>query len=116
MRRTMLQHCVFAWKSRRMSSPEGSKSPAYSNTAGRPSAVLLYAGDFDPSGEDILRDFHAKTQCWSIVRRIALTASQVEHYKLPEAPGKSTDTRAAAFVSSHGRLCQVELDALPVDV
>lgn len=27
-------------------------------------AVLLYAGDFDPSGEDIDRDWIARTDCW----------------------------------------------------
>ena len=31
---------------------------------GRP-AVLLYAGDHDPSGEDIDRDFTARTDCWA---------------------------------------------------
>src|SRR4051794_34898742 len=44
--------------------------------AGRP-AVLLYAGDHDASGEDIDRDFVARTSCWSEVRRVALTAVQV---------------------------------------
>jgi hypothetical protein len=32
-------------------------------------AVLLYAGDHDPSGEDIDRDFTARTDCWDEVRR-----------------------------------------------
>src|SRR5207249_5207910 len=41
-------------------------------------AVLLYAGDFDSSGEDIFRDFVARTDCWTHTRRIALTAEQVE--------------------------------------
>jgi hypothetical protein len=31
-------------------------------------------------------------------------------------PGKRTDTRAAGFIKRHGRLAQVELDALPPDV
>jgi hypothetical protein len=37
-------------------------------------------------------------------------------YALPPQPGKDTDSRAAAFVARHGRLVQVELDALPPDV
>jgi len=82
---------------------------------GRP-AVLLYAGDHDPSGEDIDRDFTARTDCWSEVRRVALTAEQVERYALPPQPGKETDSRARRFVERHGRLVQVELDALPPDV
>jgi len=76
-------------------------------------AVLLYGGDFDPSGEDIDRDFVARTDCWAKVERVALTAEQVDHYGLPPQLGKATDSRAAAFVERHGRLVQVELDALP---
>ena len=37
-------------------------------------AVVLYAGDFDPSGEDIDRNFIAQTDCWATVLRVALTA------------------------------------------
>ncbi len=82
---------------------------------GRP-AVLIYAGDFDPSGEDISRDFVERAGCWSHVDRVALTAEQVDEYDLPPEPGKAGDSRAAAFVARHGRLVQVEVDALPVDV
>jgi hypothetical protein len=84
-----------------------------SNT-GRP-AVLLYAGDHDPSGEDIDRNFIAQTNCWKAVRRVALNSEQVEQYNLPPLPGKKTDSRARGFVERHGRLVQVELDALPPD-
>ncbi len=82
---------------------------------GRP-AILLYAGDHDPSGEDIDRDFTERTDCWQEVRRVALTAAQVKEYALPPQPGKETDSRARGFVERHGRLVQVELDALPPDV
>jgi len=75
-------------------------------------AVLLYAGDHDPSGEDIDRDFKARTDCWAEVRRVALTAGQVRAYDLPVNPGKSADSRAAGFTARHGELCQVEIDAL----
>lgn len=75
-------------------------------------AVLLYAGDFDPSGEDIDRDFVARTDCWNKVVRVALSAEQVRQYRLPPNPGKSSDSRAAGFVERHGELVQVELDAL----
>jgi hypothetical protein len=81
---------------------------------GRP-AVLLDAGDHDPSGEDIDRDFVARTRCWNEVRRVALTAEQVERYELPAQDGKETDSRKGGFVERHGRLVQVELDALPPD-
>ena len=79
-------------------------------------AILIYAGDFDPSGEDIDRDFLARTNCFDKVVRVALNADQVVEYSLPPQPGKATDTRAASFVARHGQLVQVELDALPPDV
>jgi hypothetical protein len=78
-------------------------------------AVLLYAGDHDPSGEDIDRDFVDKTACWAKVMRVALTAEQVVAYDLPPMPGKETDSRAAGFIARHGELVQVELDALDPD-
>lgn len=75
-------------------------------------AVLLYAGDFDPSGEDIDRDFTDRTGCWHKVLRVALSADQVRQHRLPVNPGKTTDSRAAGFIERHGSLMQVELDAL----
>lgn len=78
---------------------------------GRP-AVFIYAGDFDPSGEDIERDFLERSGCWDEQRRIALTPAQIQQYSLPPLPGKSWDSRAAGFVARHGQLMQVELDAL----
>ncbi len=82
----------------------------------RPS-VLIYAGDFDPSGEDIDRDFEERTDyCFSQVVRIALNVEQIGDYGLPPQPGKVTDTRAGSFMARHGQLVQVELDALPPDV
>ena len=81
---------------------------------GRP-AVLIYAGDFDPTGEDVDRDFVERVAEFDEVRRIALSAEQVDEYDLPSLPGKETDSRAAAFEARHGRLVQVELDALDPD-
>lgn len=78
-------------------------------------SVLIYAGDFDPSGEDIDRDFTERTRCWDIYHRIALTKTQVAEYDLPPAMGKATDSRASQFIAKHGELIQVELDALPPD-
>jgi hypothetical protein len=78
-------------------------------------SVLIYAGDFDPSGEDILRDFDARTGGYfDEVEHIALTAEQVIDHNLPPQPGKTGDSRAARFVARHGELVQVELDALPL--
>jgi hypothetical protein len=80
-------------------------------------AVLLYAGDYDPSGEDIDRDFTERCDVWNDVVRVALTDEQVTSYGLPPNPGKATDSRAGAFIARHGELVQVELDALdPTDL
>jgi hypothetical protein len=46
------------------------------------------------------------------IERIALTADQVDEYQLPEMPGKESDSRANGFRAKHGKLVQVELDAL----
>jgi hypothetical protein len=78
-------------------------------------AVLIYAGDFDPSGEDIDRDFIKRAGCFDRVVRIALSGARVRQYNLPPQPGKEANSRAAAFVARHGGLVQVELDALPPD-
>jgi hypothetical protein len=77
----------------------------------RREVVLFYVGDFDPTGEDIPRAFEQTTGLE--LHRVALTPEQVEEYELPPAPGKRTDTRAASFEARHGRLVQVELEALP---
>ena len=82
-------------------------------------AILLIAVDHDPSGEDILRDFIARTDCWAEVHRIALTPDQVTEYRLPEyvpTPAElaklENDPRAEVFRRRHGSLVQYELDAL----
>jgi hypothetical protein len=53
--------------------------------------VLIYAGDFDPSGEDIDRDFIQRTACFDEVVRVALSLEQVERYDQPPQLGKATD-------------------------
>lgn len=77
--------------------------------------VLIYAGDFDPSGEDIDRDFVQRSACWDEYHRIALSSEQVVEWDLPPAMGKATDSRASQFMARHGELIQVELDAIPPD-
>jgi hypothetical protein len=85
-------------------------------------AVLVYAGDHDPSGEDIDRDFVARTGCWEKVIRVALSRDQVAEYDLPEntdpevAAKVARDPRAAQFQAEYGDLAQYEVDALPPEV
>lgn len=78
---------------------------------GRPS-VLLYAGDYDPTGKDIYRDFVKRVECFDYIGRVALSPAQVAHYNLPVNPAKPNDPRAKSFVEKYGELVQVELDAL----
>lgn len=74
--------------------------------------VILYFGDYDPSGEDIPRAIQEnviKLGCASIeVRRFALMEHQVVEWNLPPAPAKTTDSRTAKWDG----LGQVELDAV----
>jgi hypothetical protein len=88
---------------------------------GRP-AVLITAGDFDPSGMHITADFVKRTACWDKVVRVALDWQQVQDHDLPEnadpavAAKLERDPRAKEFEREHGFLKQFELDALPPDV
>lgn len=79
---------------------------------------VLYFGDFDPSGEDMIRSLRERIgffeTCPEIVK-VALVAEDIELYNLPPDFTKATDTRQAAFVAKYGDVA-VELDALPVDV
>jgi len=80
--------------------------------------TILYFGDLDPSGEDMVRSLgerlaYFKT-CPEMVK-CALTPTDVTTYNLPPDFTKSTDTRRAAFVAKHGDIA-VELDALPITV
>ena len=80
--------------------------------------TVLYFGDFDPSGEDMvrsLRDRLAELETCPEIVKCALTFNDVTRYNLPPDFTKKTDTRRAAFVAKYGDVA-VELDALPVDV
>lgn len=73
--------------------------------------IILYFGDYDPSGEDIPRSIEENLGKLGVdveVRRIALMHDQVVKWKLPPAPTKITDTRSAAWDG----IGQVELDAV----
>jgi len=80
--------------------------------------TVLYFGDFDPSGEDMVRSLIERLaffDCNPEIVKCALTRDDVRRYNLPPDFTKKTDTRRAAFVAKHGDL-SVELDALPVAV
>lgn len=77
--------------------------------------VILYFGDYDPSGEDIPRSIEENINklmpYGSVeVRRFALFEEQVLRWNLPPAPAKVTDSRTANWDG----LGQVELDAVEI--
>jgi hypothetical protein len=80
--------------------------------------IILYFGDFDPSGEDIYRDLIDSFSFFGTrpkIEKIALTREQVEEYHLPFDFTKKTDARASKFIDKYGDMA-VELDALPIQV
>jgi hypothetical protein len=81
---------------------------------GKPT-IVLYFGDFDPSGVDIERDLEDRLGRYGAtefkVKRIALTADQIKQHSLPPMPVKRSDARAESFMAEHGDK-SVELDAL----
>ena len=80
--------------------------------------TVLYFGDFDPSGEDMVRSLAERLAffgCEPTIVKCAPTAEDIRRYRLPTDFTKATDSRRAAFVARHGDV-SVELDALPVEV
>ncbi|HAH24925.1 MAG TPA: hypothetical protein DCL77_14425 [Prolixibacteraceae bacterium] len=74
--------------------------------------VIIYFGDYDPSGEDIPRSIEENMLefgCKDIlIHRVALNEKQVIEWDLPYAPVKEGDSRSANWKG----LGQVELDAV----
>ena len=86
--------------------------------------VILYLGDHDPSGIDMIRDIKDRMDTfsetelhtdWFKVKRIALTPEQIEEYNPPPNPTKLTDPRADWYIKEHGHTCW-EVDALTPQV
>jgi hypothetical protein len=85
---------------------------------GGPSVSVIYFGDHDPSGEDMLRSLRerlARLGSHPTIAKVAILHEDIERYNLPPDFAKKTDTRARAFIETHGDEA-VELDALPVTV
>jgi hypothetical protein len=77
--------------------------------------VILYVGDHDPSGLDMVRDINTRLTEFGLfdfeVIHVALTMEQIEEFNPPPNPAKITDPRAGAYISEHGDESW-ELDAL----
>jgi len=77
---------------------------------------ILYVGDHDPSGLDMIRDIVARFFEFEIayaveIIPVVLTMAQIEEYNPPPNPAKITDPRASRYISEHGDESW-ELDAL----
>ena len=99
-------------------------------------AVILYLGDHDPSGMDMVRDIRERIKLffWGVMKdeydqdefdswfeehfevvRIALNGDQIKQYNPPPNPAKFSDPRATNYIREHGRQSW-EVDALPPEV
>lgn len=84
--------------------------------------VILYFGDLDPSGEEMLpameETLREEMGMMGVeYKKVALTKADIEEYNLPHDPNavKKTDSRYEKFVEKYG-LYAVELDALPPNI
>lgn len=82
----------------------------------RKDGLLLYLGDHDPSGEDMVRDIDERMRLFGVgpmftVEKVALTTAQVRRYNPPPNPAKISDPRAEAYIAVHGN-SSWEVDAL----
>lgn len=80
--------------------------------------VILYLGDHDPSGLDMVRDIKERLAEFHIdaeIEHVGLTREQIKRYHLPPNPAKVTDSRAADYIEEYGNESW-EVDALPPDV
>ena len=84
--------------------------------------VMLYFGDFDPSGEEMFismgKTLRNELNVEDIrLKKVALTLGDIAEYQLPHDPRalKHSDPRASRYVALYGDLA-VELDALAPDV
>lgn len=83
---------------------------------GKTTRLILYLGDFDPSGEDMVRDINDRMETfgcdWQFqIKKIALTLDQVKKYNPPPNPTKHKDPRSANFIAKYGA-SSWEVDAI----
>lgn len=87
---------------------------------GKENAIILYLGDHDPSGLDMVRDINDRLSFMLDrdhyrhlieIEHIALTQEQIKQYSPPPNPAKVTDPRAKDYILEHGRISW-EVDAL----
>jgi hypothetical protein len=77
--------------------------------------VIIHLGDHDPSGIDMSRDIEDRLRMFAEadveLRRIALNMDQIDEFRPPPNPAKTTDSRFADYRKKYGEESW-ELDAL----
>ena len=80
---------------------------------------IIYLGDHDPSGLDMIRDIKDRLETFQInnltVNQIALTSKQIKKYNPPPNPAKENDPRSKWYIEEFGNVSW-ELDALKPQV
>ena len=75
---------------------------------------ILYLGDHDPSGLDMIRDIKDRLEEFGVnteVKQIGLTMKQIKKYNPPPNPAKPKDPRSTGYIEKFGRVSW-EVDAL----
>ena len=75
---------------------------------------ILYLGDHDPSGLDMIRDVREILEefgVYPLVKQIGLTMKQIKEFNPPPNPAKITDPRAKWYLAEYGNVSW-EVDAL----
>lgn len=75
---------------------------------------ILYLGDHDPSGLDMIRDVKERLEEFGVyptVKHIGITMDQIKEFNPPKNPAKITDPRAKWYLKEHGNKSW-EVDAL----
>ena len=75
---------------------------------------ILYLGDHDPSGLDMIRDVRERLEEFGVypeVKQIGLTMEQIKEFNPPTNPAKITDPRAKWYLAKYGDKSW-EVDAL----
>jgi hypothetical protein len=79
---------------------------------------IYYLADFDPSGVNAADDLEARLRGFLddedqlVFERLAVTPEQIEKWRLPARPTKTTDTRFEEFKRRFGNVESTELDAI----
>ena len=81
-------------------------------------AYILYLGDHDPSGMDMVRDITDRLAGFGsevTVEHIGLTDEQITRYNPPPNPAKVSDPRAKDYIAKYGATSW-EVDALKPEI